>query len=106
MWRGNKAQAMKNYNDDLVMSLAIGVWLFDSSGDHSKNASSLNEAMLGAMSVSVNKSDRLPTAITDNRQHNNPSSMAPITSDGKRAPGSAKWSQKTIIDPEFEWVYK
>jgi hypothetical protein len=107
IWRGNKAQAMKgNYNDDLVMSLAIGVWLYDSATDHSKGSAALNQAMLDAMSVSVTKSDRIPTAITDNRQHNNPSTMQPVSSDGKRLPGATKWSQRATFDPEFDWVYK
>ena len=107
IWRGNKAQAMKgNYNDDLVMSLAIGVWLYDSAADHSKGSAAVNQAMLDAMSVSVTKSDRMPSAITDNRQHNNPSTVQAISSDGKRLPGASKWSQRTTIDPEFDWVYK
>lgn len=29
-WNGSKASALKGYNDDLVMSLAIGAWLLDS----------------------------------------------------------------------------
>ena len=107
IWKGNKAQAMKgNYNDDLVLSLAIGMWLYDSASDHSRNSSALNQAMLDAMSVSVTKSDRLPSAIVDNRPHNNPSTVSPVSSDGKPVAGSTKWSQKTFIDPELEWVYK
>lgn len=37
MWHGQKAQASKDSNDDLIMSLAIGIWLVDSnivSRDH------------------------------------------------------------------------
>lgn len=29
VWKGNRAEAMKGYNDDLVMSLAIGLWVRD-----------------------------------------------------------------------------
>lgn len=29
IWRNNRAQAMDKYNDDLVMSLAIGLWIRD-----------------------------------------------------------------------------
>ena len=106
IWKGNKAQAMKGYNDDLVLSLAIGVWLYDISGDYGKSSIDLNKAMLDAMSVKVNKSDRLPSAITENRQHNNPSSISPVTIDGKPVPGSSKWGSRNIIDPDLEWVYK
>ena len=106
VWKGNKAQAMKNYHDDLVMSLAIGIWLYDSSSEYSKNSGDLNKSMLDAMSVKVNKSDRLPSAITEGRPHNNPSSSPSITADGKVAPGSSKWGNKSAIDPDLEWLYK
>ena len=55
MWTGTKPQALKGYNDDLVLSLAIGTWLFDSSGDYSSHTSTLNENMIKAMSVTQNK---------------------------------------------------
>ena len=107
IWKGNKAQAMKgNYNDDLVMSLAIGVWLYDTAADSGRNSMAINQAMLDAMSVTVTTSDRLPTAVTENRQHNNPSLNSPVSADGKRAPGSTKWGSKTIIGPDLDWVYK
>ena len=107
IWKGNKAQAMKgNYNDDLVMSLAIGVWLYDTAADSGRNSMAINQAMLDAMSVTITTSDRLPTAVTENRQHNNPSLNSPVSADGKRAPGSTKWGSKTIIGPDLDWVYK
>ena len=49
-----RASARRGYNDDLVMSLAIGSWLFDASADYSKNSKSLNDAMLSAMSRNTN----------------------------------------------------
>ena len=44
-----RASARRGYNDDLVMSLAIGSWLFDASADYSKNSKLLNDAMLSGM---------------------------------------------------------
>ena len=29
IWSGNRAEAMKGYNDDLTMSFAIGLWVRD-----------------------------------------------------------------------------
>ena len=72
VWIGNKAQGMKGHNDDLVMSFAIGMWLFDASEGYSKNSRDLNDAMLKAMSVTRNTYDELPDAILDGRPHNNP----------------------------------
>ena len=71
VWVGNKAQGMKGHNDDLVMSFAIGMWLFDASDDYSKNSRDINDAMLKAMSVTRNTYDDLPNAILDGRPHNN-----------------------------------
>ncbi len=50
-WSSGRAQAKRGFNDDLVMSLAIGTWLYDSSSDYSKNSQKLNDAMLSAMTV-------------------------------------------------------
>ena len=54
IWTGSKAQAQKGKNDDLVMSLAIGVWLYDTSPVHSKHSFDINKAMLGAFAVNSN----------------------------------------------------
>lgn len=52
--QNDKPQALKNCSDDLVMSLAIGVWLFDTSGVHGQFAQQLNAAMLAGFGVNVN----------------------------------------------------
>ena len=44
--------SQKWLNDDLVMSFAIGAWLFDGASDYSKSNAGLNNAMLAAMSKS------------------------------------------------------
>ena len=52
IWHNNKAQAMKGYNDDLVMSLAITLLFFDPQGDQNFDSSAeLARAMIAAMSV-------------------------------------------------------
>ena len=55
IWRGSKAQAQKGKNDDLVMSLAIGVWLYDTTPVYHKQSADLNRAMLEAMRVNEQK---------------------------------------------------
>ena len=54
---------MRSYNDDLVMSLAIGTWLFDASADYSKNSKALNDAMLAAMSRSTTPYGETPEVV-------------------------------------------
>jgi len=46
VWKGSKAQAQKGKNDDLVMSAAIGVWIFETTPSHNAQAQDLNKAML------------------------------------------------------------
>ena len=63
IWKGSKPQAMRGKNDDLVMALAIGCWLFDTSSEYSKSSNDLNKAMLDAFSVNSNKA----TGVLDPR---------------------------------------
>ena len=51
VWKNGKAQAMRGQNDDLIMALAIGVWLYDTSPQLSKSGTDLNKAMLAAFAV-------------------------------------------------------
>ena len=41
IFNNGRAQAMRGHHDDLVMSMAIGLWLFETSGDHGKGVNSL-----------------------------------------------------------------
>jgi len=50
-WQSGKVQAKRGFNDDLVMSLAIGSWLYDTSTDYSKDSKSVNQAILNAFKV-------------------------------------------------------
>ena len=59
VWTGSKAQAQRGKNDDLVMSLAIGLWLYDSSSKKVKKSMDMNTAMLAAFGV--NKREDSPT---------------------------------------------
>jgi len=106
IWKGNKAQSMKGYNDDLVMSMAIGVWIYDASSDYSQNTNALNEAMLKAMKKETTKYQDVPDAILENRPFSGGNNS--MKKDGLKKPsqGSSKWSNKTIIGKDLEWVYK
>ena len=58
IWKGTKAQAQKGSNDDLVLSLAIGVWLYDTSPNYNKQSVDVNAAMLQAFGVNRNRVDK------------------------------------------------
>lgn len=51
---GGKAQAMKGYNDDLIMSLAIGCYLYEAA-ENTVDNTALNNAMLAAWGKTVTK---------------------------------------------------
>lgn len=62
VWSNNsKAEAMKGHNDDLVMSLAIGAWLFDVNSEYSRTGVNVNTVMLTAMKrIAVSSESLLP----------------------------------------------
>jgi hypothetical protein len=56
VWNGKKVGAMKGYNDDLVMSLAIGCWLSDNNSDqYSTSQMEFADALLKGMEVNNTK---------------------------------------------------
>lgn len=52
--KGDKPQAQKNCHDDLVMALAIGMYLFDVDDVHGQFATELNSAMLSGFGMTSN----------------------------------------------------
>ena len=72
IYHGGKAQAMKGKNDDLVMSLAIGLWLFDASSDTSKYGEVLNNAMLAGMSTQKHNFEQVKNNGTEHQPIVNP----------------------------------
>lgn len=51
VWTNGKAQAQRGKNDDLVISFAIGLWLYDGDKHTSKKAVDINKAMLQAFDI-------------------------------------------------------
>ena len=51
IWKGQKAQAQKGKNDDLVISTAIATWLFEADPNRNKQSTDVNKAMLGAFAL-------------------------------------------------------
>ena len=61
IWNNNKAQAMRSYNDDLVMALAIACWVRDTALTVNQRDMEYNKAMVGSMKVySNNLSTTIP----------------------------------------------
>ena len=65
-WQSGRVQAKKGFNDDLVMSLGIGTWLYDASADYSSSSKKINEAMLNAFSSRKNEYQNTPNEVLNN----------------------------------------
>lgn len=55
VWQGGKARSMSGRNDDLVISLAIGLWLHDSSEGYATRDVELSKCLLDGMGVSSHR---------------------------------------------------
>tara|TARA_B110000211_G_C13776126_1_gene419718 strand:- start:199 stop:663 length:465 start_codon:yes stop_codon:yes gene_type:complete len=51
IWNGNRAEAMRGYNDDLTMSLAIGLWVRDTALRLRQEGIDLTKQTLGGISA-------------------------------------------------------
>ena len=66
VWNNGKPEAMKGYNDDLIMALAIGCWVRDTALVANKRDIEYRKAMLGAITKSTTT---LRTTIPGQRGH-------------------------------------
>ena len=98
VWIGNKAQARKGAHDDLVMALAIGVWLYDTSPQLSKQGFDVNKAMLNAFSVN---SIKFQDTILD-QENKNTTDVKDSSGKNVRVVKDPRISSKD--DDEFNWV--
>jgi hypothetical protein len=53
IWQNGKPQAMRSYNDDLVMSFAIGCWIRDTVLVQNQQEAEYSRSALSSMSVST-----------------------------------------------------
>ena len=67
VWQNGRPQAMRGYNDDLVMSLAIACWVRDTALVANKRAEEYNKACLDAMIMS---NTRISTKIPGQSGYN------------------------------------
>jgi hypothetical protein len=58
MGEGTRPEAMRGYHDDLVMSLAGGIWVKEEAYIHSGRSDEMTKAMIGGLSVSSNKTNQ------------------------------------------------
>jgi hypothetical protein len=78
VWKNNKAQAMKSYNDDLIMALAIGNSLYEAAGVNAWDDKAVTMAMIAGMSKTTSTMSAIGNQFGEKNKY-----MPPImTSDG------------------------
>ena len=68
IWNGPKAEAMKGYNDDLVMSLGIGLWVRETALKLRNEQIAYNKAMVSKISK-VSSNINVPRDISPVADH-------------------------------------
>tara|TARA_Y100000385_G_scaffold288058_1_gene353746 strand:- start:618 stop:2216 length:1599 start_codon:yes stop_codon:yes gene_type:complete len=100
VWKNGKAQAQKGKNDDLVMSLAIGVWLYDTAPVLTQQGQNLMSAMLQAFAVNATDEGKPKNPFVNNAYdyRYDMSNPVAVSEDpmGKPKPDL----------PDFWWLYK
>jgi len=91
IWNNGRPEAMRSYNDDLTMALAIGCWVRDTAFEVGKLEQQYRESFVNSMFVA---STKLNTQIRGQEGHSNSMSLKDE-------------EQKAIqIAQQFGWLYK
>jgi hypothetical protein len=70
IWNGSKAEAMKGYNDDLVMSLAVGLWIRDTALKLRSDQMVYNKKMIEGISKTTDIQSSTPYQADQFADHN------------------------------------
>ena len=92
-------------NDDLVLALAIGVWLYDTSESYNKQSVDLNAAMLGAMGLTNKKAPAVINRRLQNMKGVNP--FIPVMLPSAEASEPDEEGKPKLENPlDFSWLIK
>ena len=86
VWNNGRAQAMRGYNDDLTMSIAIACWVKDTALTTNKRAMEYNKAFISSM---ITTKTSLNTTIP-----------------GQKGYKEVRKGDKIKQQQQFEWLYK
>ena len=91
IWNNGKPQAMRSYNDDLVMSLAIACFVRDTALEVNKRDVEYQKAILDSMYI---KGKELNTAIPGMNEH------------ARNQKFEQKYQKEIELAKEFVWLFK
>jgi hypothetical protein len=104
-WQSGRVQAKKGFNDDLVMSLGIGTWLYDASTDYSSSSKKINSAMINAFSSNRKEYTETPDQVLSD------TTVLPVFSSRGNEKSIIKTNlnkalKRSKIPPGMEWILK
>lgn len=107
VWTGSKAQASKGNNDDLVISLAIGVWLLGDGLDAGKEKVETTKCLLSCLSISKKDLSQTQLAVLDEVRPlgSMVASLPPPMYIGSVSPGQSSFT-KGLTQQDLLWVLK
>ncbi len=94
IWNNGRPEAMKSYNDDLIMCFAIACWVRETTLITNQRALEYNKAFIGAISRS---SRYINTSI---------SGMIGYEKDQARRDAAERQKKAHKANDEFFWIYK
>lgn len=107
VWAGNRAEAMKGRNDDLVMSMAIGAWLIDSADGYSQNSETLSRVMLESMGTTKRTfaQPEIRGGTMPNNGQNPPPTIEEVVSNNTKANNQNVRAKRNVeMMREFGWL--
>ena len=90
IWNNGKAEAMRSYNDDLVMACSIGCWVRDTALIENQRNAEYKKAILGSMRTS---NTTINTSIPGMRSY-------------KKDGVFDKMNQTKKTHEQFPWLFK
>ncbi len=91
VWNNGKPEALRGYNDDLVMALAIGCWVRDTALTSNKRETAYTKALLNAM---VKSNTNIDTKISGMHGYREKASSDPFKQDIMRSRMYSPWGYK------------
>jgi len=104
VWNGAKAMASKDSHDDLIISLAIAVWLSVGENASTDSATEMAYAMLKATSRGNRGINELPGGINQVRPVPNPQIMGFTPQDAGKAKKPEDVKHVSVTD--FSWLFR
>ena len=104
VWNGAKPGASHAANDDLIMSLAIGCWLFEASPMYGKNSREINKHMLDGFSTEGHKTSEMIGTREEVRVPHNHSPYDTVGVFGAPGEVGRRNMPKCRLRKEWAWI--